>query len=235
MCIRDSHQCAAVFKNAFVDVYYRMVDNKDIQEWRYPNMAPPRGSGPMPEEEVVQCKQALTAVLNIHDSEAFRAPVGWFDHDIAQYPREVGRLMDLGTVGKWLKMNAYSRPEQFATDMRQVFKNATKFNQEGSPIYQAARLCERTFEAEFAKVSSAPTPMAVEVKVEGEGVPVEEINGLAAKVHKMSSNDLIRLVDEIKAKYPNILSQPGDDELELDLDLLDRVSFTGLNQFVASL
>ena len=34
--------------------------------------------------------------------------------------QEVGRMMDLGTVKKWLEWKEYSSPDEFGRDVRQV-------------------------------------------------------------------------------------------------------------------
>eukprot|EP00657_Telonema_sp_P-1_P009940 TRINITY_DN4204_c0_g1_i6.p1 TRINITY_DN4204_c0_g1~~TRINITY_DN4204_c0_g1_i6.p1 ORF type:complete len:168 (+),score=38.88 TRINITY_DN4204_c0_g1_i6:186-689(+) len=145
-------------------------------------------------ETLAQCKQVLSHVMRMEQSVAFRQPVPWFEEDLSQYPREVGRLMDLGTIHEWLNQDVYANPEQFAADVRQVFVNGTTFNVEGSDFYRQARECEREFEAQFAKVVTAT---AMEVDIPPSVVSQAQITALAAKVHKLSSNDLIRLVDEI--------------------------------------
>eukprot|EP00656_Telonema_subtile_P008283 TRINITY_DN13878_c0_g1_i2.p1 TRINITY_DN13878_c0_g1~~TRINITY_DN13878_c0_g1_i2.p1 ORF type:complete len:332 (+),score=73.68 TRINITY_DN13878_c0_g1_i2:327-1322(+) len=237
------HQSASKLKAAFPGVYYKLAEKPEVANWAYPKVPPSRGAHPpLSGEELQQCKQVMSTVMRMEDSAPFRDPVPWFQEDLAHYPREVGRLMDLSTVVAWLNQGAYGTPEQMATDIRQVFRNGTKFNQEGSVFYQQARTCEvafeKAFKAGFSGGHSAPSApaggMGMDVDTGGD-VPSEEIGGLAAKVNKLSSNDLIRLVDEVRAKYSSILSQPADDELELDFDLLDKPSFDGLSLFINSL
>lgn len=229
----EVHQCALKLKAKFVDVYYKLISSNDIQNWFYPMVPPPRTAPPLQGSELSQCQDTLKMLMRMEDSLAFREPVPWFNEDLAQYPREVGRLMDLGTIHSWLGQNVYSTSAQFANDVRQVFRNAMKFNVETSVFYQQARTCEQAFEKQFAKVASSAGPTAISAGQTT--VPIEHINALAAKVNKMSSNNLIRLVDEVKAKYAKILTQTAEDELELDLDALDKDSYEGLSQFVATL
>ena len=77
-------------------------------------------------------------------------------------------MMDLGTVKKWLEWKEYSSPDEFGRDVRQVsienagwhsnsyfrqvFKNAMRFNQEGSAFHQAARSCQVEFERLFETI-----------------------------------------------------------------------------------
>lgn len=229
------HQSAVRLKSSFVATYEKLLSVKEVQAWRYWKVPPSRGAHPALSGEVLQqCKQVLSSTMNLPDAVPFREPVDWFMNDIAQYPREVGRLMDLGTVSTWLNQGSYGTPEQMASDIRQVFRNGMKFNQEGSTFYNQARACEQAFERAFKSVGASSGGMAMDVDVGG-GVPSDEIGALAAKVNKLSSNDLIRLVDEVRAKYSNILSQPSEDELELDFDLLDKTSFASLSVFINGL
>lgn len=231
------HQSAAMLKHTFQDVYYSLEEHKEIQNWMYPKVPPSKGNIPsMSGSELQGSKDLLRKILSMEDSVAFRQPVGWFQEDLAHYPSEVSRLMDLGTVNNWLSQGVYGTLEQFATDIRQVFKNAMRFNQEGSNFYMNARGCEKAFEKGLEKITPTPSSgMAMQVDSAGGSVPSEQISEMAAKVSKLSSNDLIRLVDEVRAKYSSILTQPEDDQLELDLDLLDKQGFDGLDRFINSM
>ena len=113
-------------------------------------------------------------------------------------------------------------PEHFASDVRQVllkrvlkladtwlcqvFKNAMKFNQEGSDFYQQARDCEKKFEMKFASVApssgSAMQMVTTDIRLalqahtefaqDGELAPPAGVTALAEKINKMSSNSLHR-------------------------------------------
>ena len=45
----------------------------------------------------------------------------------------------------------------------------------------------------------------------------------------------IRLVEEMRTNYKEIIAQTGDEELELDLDKLDKNQFESLDSFVNGL
>jgi len=155
------HLCALHLKGVFAAVYYRLLANPVVLQWTYPNVPPARGlQAPMLQDHNSKCQQMIGKICGMALSEAFRDPVDWFAQDLAQYPREVGRLMDLGYIGKWLDKNEYASPDLFARDVRQVFKNAMKFNQEGSNFHQMASACATFFE-ELYNSSQFPRPASV--------------------------------------------------------------------------
>ena len=73
-------------------------------------------------------------------------------HDIIKKP------MDLETVKKKMDNRLYSTAEQFAEDVRQIFRNCYKYNPATHDVVGMARILEEVFETKFKKV---PTDMDV--------------------------------------------------------------------------
>lgn len=73
-------------------------------------------------------------------------------HDIIKKP------MDLETVKKKMDNRLYSTAEQFAEDVRQIFRNCYKYNPATQDVVGMARILEEVFETKFKKV---PTDMDV--------------------------------------------------------------------------
>ena len=67
-------------------------------------------------------------------------------HDIIKKP------MDLETVKKKMDNRLYSTAEQFAEDMRQIFRNCYKYNPATQDVVGMARILEEVFETKFKKV-----------------------------------------------------------------------------------
>lgn len=240
------HQCALTLKHTFGDSYYRLLNNPAIAQWTYSNVPPTRGSQqPMPGAQNSQCHELLQKILEMDESFGFGEPVEWFQQDLAQYPREVGRLMDLGTVRNWLKCKEYASPDIFARDVRQVFKNAMKFNQEGSTFHSQARTCYTVFERLFAscqfhsKAAANPPrpahPAANPASQDNVAPSTADVEALASQVKKLGSNKLYRLICEVKTRFPAVVSQPAPDEYELDFDNLNNATFIGVKTLIDAL
>merc|ERR1712154_750703 len=69
------------------------------------------------------------------------------------YPLIITKPMDLGTVSTKLECNQYSSADQFAVDIRLVFKNAKNYNTPGSGIYVVAENLHKQFERRFARIT----------------------------------------------------------------------------------
>jgi len=65
--------------------------------------------------------------------------------------------MDLSTIQNRLntptRQGGYSSAQRFADDMRLVFQNALTYNDEGDPVWQAAKTMDAFFEQEWTKMA----------------------------------------------------------------------------------
>jgi len=84
----------------------------------------------------------------------FNVPVDWKKFKLLQYPEIIKEPMDLGTVRNKLEADVkqvfenkhYQLAEEFAHDVRLVWKNAWTFNHQVTPVYKAARVLAESFE-----------------------------------------------------------------------------------------
>ncbi|TPX35945.1 hypothetical protein SmJEL517_g01700 [Synchytrium microbalum] len=100
--------------------------------------------------------------------------------------RSIKTPMCLNMISKRLNGKGYDTQEQFETDMKIMFKNAQRYNKEGSEIYEDAVELERLFQTLVARdlSSSAPITLTPAMVVTPEGDSVEEVkfNGETWKV-----------------------------------------------------
>ncbi|MES1907713.1 MAG: hypothetical protein MHM6MM_000776 [Cercozoa sp. M6MM] len=102
------------------------------------------------------CLEVIEYLIKVDcDDPIFGAPVDAkaYGPDMEKaYNSAVSRPMDLGTVRSRLVTGTYTTIEDFATDVRQVWHNATCFNSAGNPINAKAREYSVIFEAAMKKV-----------------------------------------------------------------------------------
>ncbi|CAH2062052.1 unnamed protein product, partial [Iphiclides podalirius] len=109
------------------------------------------GEGSAGARWVGACGALLHELSASADAEPFRRPVE--PSQAPDYLRVVSSPMDLGTVRERLEGGAYSRPEQFARDVRLVFSNSRLYNtNKRSRIYSMTVRLSSLFEALWARV-----------------------------------------------------------------------------------
>ena len=81
------------------------------------------------------CKKILKKLMKSKNCMYFLEPVDWKGLNLPHYPTIIKHPMDLGTVKKKLDHGEYQAVDGFAHDVRLVFKNCLKFNQEETPEF----------------------------------------------------------------------------------------------------
>lgn len=101
-----------------------------------------------PMDEALQRKAdgLLKAINKKNTAVHFAKPVDWRKMGLVDYPKLIKNPMDLGTIGERLQRNYYSRLEDWANDMRLVWKNAFVFNTPDSMYFKAAKSLSDMFE-----------------------------------------------------------------------------------------
>eukprot|EP00307_Rebecca_sp_RCC1486_P013816 CAMPEP_0119425196 /NCGR_PEP_ID=MMETSP1335-20130426/34080_1 /TAXON_ID=259385 /ORGANISM="Chrysoculter rhomboideus, Strain RCC1486" /LENGTH=336 /DNA_ID=CAMNT_0007450751 /DNA_START=8 /DNA_END=1018 /DNA_ORIENTATION=+ len=93
-------------------------------------------------------KKALDLLKTISkrtQAQVFLAPVDWKALNLPEYPKVIKHPMDLGTIQSNLQERKYATLEEFANDIRLVWKNALIFNTPESVYFKnAKKLCEDT-------------------------------------------------------------------------------------------
>ncbi|ETO16459.1 hypothetical protein RFI_20881 [Reticulomyxa filosa] len=94
-------------------------------------------------EELAQCAEILKELKTKPGVEPFENPVDWKALNLPDYPQIIKHPMDLATIGKKLSGGEYDSADEFAEDVRLVWKNAKRYNIPGSNIYMVAEVIER--------------------------------------------------------------------------------------------
>lgn len=91
-------------------------------------------------------KKADAVLKNIskrQQAQVFLTPVDWKTLNLPDYPKLIKQPMDLGTIQSNLLERKYQTLEEFANDIRLVWKNALLFNAPDSLYFKnAKKLCE---------------------------------------------------------------------------------------------
>lgn len=95
------------------------------------------------ESMLKKCDAMLKGLSKRNIAAAFLEPVNWRLLNLTEYPKVVKEPMDLGTVQEKLTSHRYPFLEDFANDVRLVWKNAMLFNGADSLYFKNAKqLCE---------------------------------------------------------------------------------------------
>lgn len=95
------------------------------------------------------CKKILKKLMKSENCMYFLEPVDWKALNLPHYPTIIKHPMDLGTIKTKLERGEYGSVDDFAYDVRLVFKNCLKFNQEETkefPIRTWAKAASDSFE-----------------------------------------------------------------------------------------
>lgn len=93
-----------------------------------------------------KCDQLVKSLMKRSQGVHFSQPVEWKKAGLVDYPKLIKEPMDLGTVAERIGKSHYARLEQFAYDVRLVWKNAFIFNAPGSLYFKAAKTLSDAFE-----------------------------------------------------------------------------------------
>lgn len=110
-----------------------------------------------------QCPILLNALCKMPAAQPFLEPVNPIDAKAPDYFQVITQPMDLGTIGKKLKLResqhaksgltAYSTLQEFVDDVELVFSNCFKYNTPNHAVSQLAKQVKEEFEKGMAKIS----------------------------------------------------------------------------------
>lgn len=252
------HQWANTLQNIF-DKKLAMLNAKpDLSAFKKAQRL--RRGPPMSDEDWQRCRAVLRQVQQMPEAYPFLQPVDWKALGIPDYPKIIKNPMDIGTVERYLMSYLYSSSDEFATDMRLVFKNAKRYNLEGSDIHKMAGNLETVFEAKWADVVKTKGTKRVgeqnnndDATMQGpqtsnlleqpirhlssrtndtSEISDEERRLLGNKINMLTGEQLGQLVDLVRDECPKSYEQFTEEECEIDIDSLDRSNFDRLMQFV---
>ncbi|RKO92683.1 Bromodomain-containing protein [Blyttiomyces helicus] len=122
-----------------------------------------RSPAPTPSLTPAETKLCATVVSKLKRNPqalAFLVPVDPVALQIPTYFDIVKEPMDLGTVGKKLDKGEYSTLNQFARDVRLIFKNCFAFNAPADPVYESGKDLEAQFKKLWSNVETKLGPPA---------------------------------------------------------------------------
>ncbi len=104
-----------------------------------------------------------------------------------------------------LESGKYATPDNFAKDMRLVWKNAMTYNMPNSDIYATAEKLKKLFDRRFSKVKKA---VGGKRKRDGEQVVTRaDQTRFATLASSLSSEELGTLVDMLQKECPEALNE----------------------------
>lgn len=182
-------------------------------------------------EWVRGCKRILKAVQDHEESYPFLQPVDWRKLGIPDYPKIIKKPMDLSKVERKLSSGNYSQ-ESFVDDMNLIFENAKTFNLEVSQIYQMAQNVQSSFHQKCAELlGTRQSKRKHQDTAQDIGSQKRQMNH---QLGQLQSDDVGAMVDMVKQKCPDCISQVEDDKIEIDIDQLSAADLGDIAKFVSS-
>ncbi|ETS83279.1 hypothetical protein PFICI_05155 [Pestalotiopsis fici W106-1] len=110
---------------------------------------------PTKEDKLVFCADLLTRMLSgpgfwTRLVGPFREPVNPVEDGVPDYLDKVQKPMDLGTIKKRMDSAGYNSAEEFAADVRQIFKNCYTYWDRNTPMWATCEKFEKTFEEKYS-------------------------------------------------------------------------------------
>jgi len=189
----------------------------------------------------------------------FREPVDWRGLGLYDYPQVIAKPMDLSTVKQTIEKGGYKSIGDCADDIRLIWNNCKKYNQDGSDFYNLADSFSKKFEDKFAKVKAENPGLEEE---ETEHAPsLEEKTKFSHNIYRcappplparaparaarraprraraaprrIKQEELGVLVEKLDAKCPDAIDKSqSDDEIEINIDAIDPKTFHDLDRYV---
>ena len=165
------------------------------------------------------------------DSVPFREPVDWRGLGLYDYPQVIAKPMDLATVKQGIEKGGYKSLNDCADDVRLIWNNCKKYNQDGSDFYNLADSFSKKFEDKFSKLK-ADNPAMDEEEVD-HAPSLEEKTKFSHNIYRIKQEELGVLVEKLDAKCPEAIDKStADDEIEINIDAIDPRTFHDLDRYV---
>jgi|TARA_B110000208_G_C11762636_1_gene427488 hypothetical protein len=152
--------------------------------------------------------------------------VDWEAWGLTDYPKIIKHPMDLGAIQRKMDAGSYKGAHDFAKDMRLIWKNCRTYNQDGSEYYVLASNLSDMFEKKFQKVDCSSELGDVKAP------SLEEKSKFAQRIYKLESDPLGKMVMMLDADCDVAIDKSDPDEIEINIDQIDPVTFRKLEAFV---
>jgi len=181
--------------------------------------------------------EGMTKIINSlmarPDSVPFREPVDWRGLGLYDYPQVIAKPMDLTTVKTGIEKGSYKSINDCADDIRLIWNNCKKYNQDGSDFYNLADGFAKKFEERFGKLK-AENP-ALDEEDLSHAPSLEEKTKFSHNIYRIKQEELGVLVEKLDAKCPDAIDKStSEDEIEINIDAIDPRTFHDLDRYVRS-
>lgn len=124
-----------------------------------------------------KCERLLGTLKKHPSAGAFLQPV-----DVPGYAEVITDPMDLSTVENKLKAGMYQSSYHFALDVRKIWNNSWKYNQDGTDIYLATTEMSKFFEKGMKEVGELPFSTEECVEIQELKKQVSKVSGALKKI-----------------------------------------------------
>ena len=124
-----------------------------------------------------------------------------------------------------------ARADPLAPQIRLIWNNCKKYNQDGSDFYNLADSFSKKFEDKFSKLKAENPAMD---EVEADHAPsLDEKTKFSHNIYRIKQEELGVLVEKLDAKCPEAIDKStSDDEIEINIDAIDPRTFHDLDRYV---
>eukprot|EP00904_Undaria_pinnatifida_P012343 jgi/Undpi1/8239/HiC_scaffold_25.g10709.m1 len=189
-------------------------------------------------EGLQQVTRLVNTFLNRPDTLAFRTPVDPKAMNIPDYFQIVKNPMDLGTVKAKLEGGRYERAEDVARDIRLIWSNCILYNSPGSEFGLLAAGLAKKFEERFSKVriiadkEREKKPSLRLDPIDARPPTLDEKVRFTYDLYRTTKVEVGQVMEQVDARCPQALKSPAEDEVELNVDMLDPLTFRVIERLI---
>lgn len=128
-----------------------------------------------------------------------------------------------------LERGEYGSASEAAEDIRLIWANCKRYNQDGSDFYNLAETFSKRFEEKYAKVKDE----AASQEADSHPPSHEEKIRFSHNIYKIKQEELGQVVEKLEEKCVEAMDKStNDDEIEINIDAIDPKTFHELERFV---
>ncbi|KAI3463638.1 hypothetical protein Pfo_020301 [Paulownia fortunei] len=165
-----------------------------------------------------QCETLLTRLMAHQHAWIFNKPVDIVKHNIPDYFNVIKHPMDLGTIKSKLLSNQYSKPMDFAADVRLTFKNAMTYNPAGHVVHVMADTLSKYFEVRWKPIEKKIPPTADESTASKSSVIIEPEGAYVPPAKKQKTTSMENKVKH--ERHKRAMSDVEKQKLGVELEAL---------------
>jgi hypothetical protein len=162
--------------------------------------------------------------------EPFREAVDWRNLGLFDYPQIIKKPMDLGLVRRNIDAGVYPSIQDAANDIRLIWSNCLKYNEDGSDFSKIAKRLSKIFEEKLRNMVKDLKIDAQTSSVPGASVtngsfvisPTnEERKEFAKLLFKIDREQLGKVIIDLDEKAPAaVLRNDVEDEADIHVDMI---------------